>query len=407
MDGWRRRTAFGGAQQVLLAILLSALVQVASAVAQEPGEGTETQDSVPEKEPTIRVGHGDKGFEVGTADGDYLLQLQFRFQFRYAYPGDPDPITFDDFREEDEHVFKVNRARVKVGGNVFRPWLKYYMEYELAASSLLDFRFMLERLPYLKLKVGQWKVQYNRERVISSGKQQMMERSIVTRGHLEGGGAADFNYWASVFTGTGRGAGENDDDQLMWMLRGQWNFLGREVGFSGSDLGYHERGAGLLALAAVTNRSPYTRFSTAGGGQLEGFEEGEPGQYRVNQWMEETAFKYRGVSWQQEFHWKRIKDLTNSTTTTLVGNYAQIGYFFHNAWSAIPKPLEVAFLYAFYDPNVDQRDDLLQEYSVVINWFFAGHNNKLTTDLTYFAVQDPTRGEEEGVRFRLQWDIST
>jgi len=58
-----------------------------------------------------------------------------------------------------------------------------------------------------------------------------------------------------------------------------------------------EKAVGLVALAAVTNRSPYTRFSSAGGGQLEGFDQGEPGQYRVNQALAETALKYRGFSW--------------------------------------------------------------------------------------------------------------
>jgi len=211
------------------------------------------------------------------------------------------------------HILKVNRARLKVGGHGHRPWLKLYWEYELAASNLLDFRFMFEKWKQFKVKVGQWKVHYNRERVISSGKQQMVERSLINRsftidrqqgvslyGHLKGAGAANFNYWAAVLTGTGRGARENDDEHLMYMLRGQWNFMGEELKFWGSDLEYHEKVSALLALAAVTNRSPYTRFSQAGGGQLPGFGEGVSGQYRVNQWQAETAFKYRGWAWQQE-----------------------------------------------------------------------------------------------------------
>ncbi len=393
---------------------------MAPTLAQDSGVGTEVQDTVQEKEPSIRVGHGDKGFEVGTSDGNYLMQLQFRFQFRYVYPRDSDPVTFDDFSDPDQHVFKVNRARFKVGGNVFQPSLKYYMEYELAAAALLDFRFMLEALPALRFKAGQWKAHYNRERVISSGNQQMMERSIITRpftidrqqgaslyGRLKGSGVADFNYWASVFTGMGRGAGANDDAQMMWMLRGQWNFLGRQVSFSGSDLEHRLEPRGLLALAAVTNQSPFTRFSTEGGGQLDGFEPGEPGQYRVNQWMQETAFKYRGFAWQQEFHWKRVKDNTNLTTTTLIGTYLQAGYFFHYVWPVIPKPLELAVRYAYYDPNVDTPDDPHREYSLTVNWFFSRHLNKLSSDVTYFTFEEPGSGEREGWRFRLQWDIST
>ncbi len=69
---------------------------------------------------------------------------------------------------------------------------------------------------------------------------------------------------------------------------------------SGSDLNYTENAEGTLTLAAVTNRSPYTRFSTGGGGQLPGFDDGDPGQYRVNQALLESAIKYHGFSWQQE-----------------------------------------------------------------------------------------------------------
>ena len=171
-------------------------------------------DSVEEKEPSVRVGYGDKGFWVGTADGNNLLHAEIRLQFRYSYPFDVNPVDFQDFEGPDQSTFKINRARIKIGGHGYRPWLKYYFEYELAAGALLDLRFMLEKLPELSLKVGQWKVHYNRERIISSGKQQMVERSIITRpftvdrqtgvdlyGRLKAKGAADFSYWAGVFTG--------------------------------------------------------------------------------------------------------------------------------------------------------------------------------------------------------------
>jgi phosphate-selective porin len=414
----------------LLAVLLSATIQVAPALAQGSqtapalaqgsGEATEAADTVQEQKPSIHVGHGSKGFEIGTSDGNYLLQLQLRVQLRYAYPFDSDPITFDDFSERDQHIFKVNRSRIKIGGNAYQPWLKYYMEYELGGNALLDYRLMLEKWSALRVKVGQWKAQYSRERIISSGRQQMMERSIINReftidrqqgvslyGRLKGSGIADFNYWASVFTGMGRGAKENDDTHLMWMFRGQWNFLGREVPFTGSDWEYHEKPAAVLAFAAVTNQSPYTRFSTGGGGQLIGFEDGEPGQYRVKQWLQETAFKYRGFAWQQEFHRKEVDDKVNLTKRTLTGAYFQGGYFFHYLWPAIPKPLEVAARFTFYNPDIDRGGDLLREYVFAANWFFNGHLNKLTTDLTFFSHDFPDLGEQEKWRFRIQWDFST
>jgi len=375
--------------------------------------GTVSHDTLP------IVTHGNKGFEFRTSDGNFLMQIQARVQMRYAYPRDENPVTFDDFDDQSQHIFKVNRARLKIGGHGYRPWLNYYFEYELAAGNLLDFRVMVERYQGVRLKAGQWKAQYNRERIISSGAQQLADRSLINRpftidrqqgvslyGRLAGGGAADLSYWASVFTGTGRGTKGNDDEYPMWMGRLQWNTFGRVLAFTGSDIARREKPEGSIAVAAVTNQSPYTRFSQAGGGQLEGFEPGVPGQYRVNQWMAETTFMFQGFAWQQEFHWKRIHDNVNATVTTLIGNYAQAGYFFHGLLPWVPRQLELAIRHAVYDPRLGEVDDLQHELSFDLNWFFHGHLNKLTAEASRFAFGETDTTREDGWRFRLQWDVS-
>jgi hypothetical protein len=124
----------------------------------------------------VSVKYGSKGFEFQTRDNKFLLQIQSRLQFRFATPDDQDPVTFDDFEESNMRLFKINRARLKVGGHAFQPWLKYYWEYELSQSNLLDFRIMIEKWDWLSFKVGQWKVEFTRERFISSGEQQTVER---------------------------------------------------------------------------------------------------------------------------------------------------------------------------------------------------------------------------------------
>lgn len=80
---------------------------------------------------TIRY-NPEKGFEFRTRDNKFMMQVGSRFQFRFATPEDQDPVTFDDFTGENKPSFKINRARVKVGGHFFQPWLKYYWEYELS-----------------------------------------------------------------------------------------------------------------------------------------------------------------------------------------------------------------------------------------------------------------------------------
>src|SRR5882672_8303116 len=81
------------------------------------------------------VHYGSKGFELQTKDNRFLFQLQSRLQFRFATPGDQDPVTYDDYGQGKHPVFKINRARLRVGGHAFQPWLKYYWEYELSQSN--------------------------------------------------------------------------------------------------------------------------------------------------------------------------------------------------------------------------------------------------------------------------------
>lgn len=376
-------------------------------------------DSTTVKVPKIDIDYTNKGFQFKTLDDKFLLHIESRLQFRFATPSDQNPINYDEIYSENEAVFKINRARLKVGGHAFQPWLKYYWEYELSASNILDFRVMVEKYDFFNIKVGQWKTYYNRERVISSGKQQLVDRSILTRpftidrqqgvefyGRISPGTYADFTYNSSILTGMGRGATENDDDHLMYVARLQYNLFGRELSFTGSDLDYHDKFTGLIAVATATNRSPYTRFSQAGGGQLVGFDEGIDGQYRVNQNLLETAFMYRGLSWQNEFHTKDIYDHVNDKTTNLKGAYFQAGYFFNSIWSKFPKPLEFAGRYAYFIPDTDLSDNLEEEYAFGANWFFNGHRNKLTAEVTYFEFQAETEYLDSGLRFRIQWDIS-
>jgi len=359
-----------------------------------------------------------KGFEFHFFEDQYLLQVDFRGQFRASYPYDAFPIVSDDFND-DETTIGISRARIKIGGHVYKSYYTFYFEQDIKGANLLDFRVQIEKYAFLKLRVGQWKARYTRERVISSGKQQGLERSLINRvftidrqqgislfGNLDGGGAANFSYWTSIFTGMGRGSSTNDDKNLMYLLRLQWNPNGEVVGFSGSDLEYHKKFISSIAFAGVTNTSAYTAFSTRGGEQLFGFEPGEDGQYKVDQLLFETAFKYRGISWQQELHYKNIDDKVNLEQTSLIGNYFQIGYFFHYAFPKFPKSLEIFARQAFYDANIDMAGNNNYEYTIGCNWFFKGHKNKLTFDYSYIEYNEFDPTFESGNRFRIQWDIS-
>jgi phosphate-selective porin OprO/OprP len=77
---------------------------------------------------------------------------------------------------------------------------------------------------------------------------------------------------------------------------------------------------------------------------------------------------------------------------------------------AVPEPLELAIRYAFVDePNAStlQFENAREELTVGANWFFSGHNNKITVDFSHLKLDDAlvNIGESEN-RLRMQWDVS-
>jgi phosphate-selective porin len=365
-----------------------------------------------------RVTYSRKGLEIASRGGNYKANIRWRTQLRYSYPFLNDPVKESDFQTDSEREFGFRRARLKVDGHAFRPWFAVQFEHDLKNNVVLNLVATVKKYEWLQFRVGQWKAEFSRERVISSAKQQFVERSIVNRtftidrqagfgllGHLMPGTRADSWYYAGVFTGTGRGNGFDGDGQPMFMGRYQWNFLGQDIRFSSSDLEYHDKPAASIAVAGVTNRSRYTRFSSSGGGQLAGFEPGLPGQYSIKQAMGELLLKYRGLSVQHESHWKHISDNVNTTTTNLTGSYVGAGYFPHGVVESVPRQLEIGYRYAYVDPHSARVGDLRQEHTVVVNWFFEGHDNKLTLDVGRVALAQVHGPDLSDIRFRLQWDI--
>ena len=199
----------------------------------------------------------------------------------------------------------------------------------------------------------------------------------------------------------------------MFAGRLQWNFLGRDLKTRQTDVEYTDKPTGSLSLGAATNTGRCTRWSSSGCGNLDGFlrpSAAANGQYTVEQYQAGSAFKYRGFSWQQEYHWKTVDDNVNGTTSDMEGGYAQVGYFFHNLIPSIPKELELAARYAFVEEpnsgNVQINNDR-EEFTLGANWFFSGHNNKITADYSHLTLDDAVANRDvSDDRFRIQYDVS-
>jgi len=413
----------------------SELPVVSLASIQERVKSTVTEQIETEFPVTTR--QTSSGFRFETRDGNWRTDLQWRAQTRFTTPYRSDPRQISNFNGETQNNFEARRLRMKIGGRGFKPWLSYYFEVDLqpsrdtddssSASSarVIDWRIDIAKWDWGGIRLGQWKVDLNRERVDSSGRQQFVERSIANRvftidrqvgvqlrGHVFKETPADMRFWAGVFNGEGRSVNNTDND-LMYMGRLQWNFLGRDLSWRQTDVEYTERPTGSFAIAGATTTGTCTRWSSSGCGNLDGFEKpanASIDQYDIDQWVQEFAFKYRGFSAQQEYHRKTIEDNATGLEHELTGGYVQAGYFFHNVFPEFPPELELAFRYAYVDePN---KSNLLlenerRETTFGANWFFNGHNNKITLDYSRLTLDDTFFAQDESDnRLRLQWDVS-
>ena len=373
---------------------------------------------------SVRVSRN--GLRLESRDGAFTSEMHLRSQIRFSSPFASAPRQEKHFHRAGENDMRFRRARFKTSGHIFRPWIRYATEYDLVGTRMLDSRITVQKWEWLKIRFGQWKTEFGRERVSSSGRQEFVERSIVNRqftvdrqkgvmlmGRVAKGTRADSQYYAGVFTGNGRGyrsssAGslDNRDGAPMWMARYQWNFLKEDPGFSQSDLEYHKAPVAAIAIAGLRNRSRFTRFSGSGGGSLDGFEVGLPGQFAVRQVAEDFVLKYRGLFIQHEYHWKKIRDRIHHRITVMSGAYVQGGYFPHHAAPWVPEALELGLRYGIVDRDHSRRYDRITEWAAVANWFMEGHANKLTIDVGRFRLAQANGFGQTAVHVRVQWDVS-
>jgi phosphate-selective porin OprO/OprP len=359
------------------------------------------------------------GLTFTSADGRFSINPWLRGQFRYSDPFDNDPLRTTDFDDQPGGDLEIRRARLKIEGHVFSPKIGFYFEHELSGDHpLLDLRLDLEVHDGLQMRIGQYKILYNRERVDSSGQQQFVERSIATYAFTLDrqigatiakqwgkGSRADNWLMLSVVDGDGIDPGARSSDP-MFVGRWQWHFLGEALPFSQSDLKFRSAPAATIAFGGSHGRGPYTRFSSSGGGQLDGFTQGGEERYTLKQWLQEFAWHYAGMSLQQEFHVKKISDHETSTESTLTGGYAQFGKAWRARWDDHPVTWELALRLARVDWETPVPDRTQDEVTVVANLFFAGHNNKLSFDVSRISLDEEFSGKRHDNRFRAQWDVS-
>ena len=186
-------------------------------------------------------------------------------------------------------------------------------------------------------------------------------------------------------------------NQLMYAGRLMWNIMGRP-GYGEGDLVYSETpqmavGGGYaynpgvntstdnafvgIDLANLNFRRQLAQF---GNGRVLGW-----GVVDFSTWTLDYVFKYRGFSLQAEYWFKNItrhnKGLPCMQTagqggpcTTFAPNQLgnATGWYVQSGYYLIPRKVELAARYAYWDPDTNSGGDLIKEVDVSLNWYLNG-----------------------------------
>ncbi len=201
-------------------------------------------------------------------------------------------------------------------------------------------------------------------------------------------------------------------NQLMYTARLMWNVMGRP-GYGEGDIAYSE--TPQMAIGGGYSYNPSINTSSNQGyvgidlanltfrRQLAAFGNGRQlgwGVVDFSTWNLDYVFKYRGFSLQAEYYFKNVtrheKGLpcmvggtTGSPTCTvrapgLLGNAT--GWYVQSGYYLIPRKLEAAARYAYWDPDTHSGGDLVKEVDFSLNWFLNETYDQ-SIMLDYYNIQ--------------------
>lgn len=373
-----------------------------------------------------------KGLSLVSKDGRFAMIPRLRVQFLYSmvHENASDSELEQELGEPVAHSLQIRRARLQFTGHVFGKHNKYKAEFAFSPrdegfrdagpsrTPILDWYAEFDYLRDLTFRIGQYKVGYSRQRVVSSGNLQMVDRSAANgEFNLDRDIGFDFRskdflgldrlkYYAGVFMSEGRDAFEFDDFHLMYLARVEYLPFGGFKDYSEADL---ERGKPRLSIGAAYG---FVDDAERDRGIL-GSTPSDGGTTDYHNVTADLMFKWAGFSLFGEFYWRDGKRrYGDATIDDGMGN--QIPAPREDArnglgWSVQPGyvvpriPLEISSRYSQVrglgnDTSMGDRD----EVGGAISYYFAEHPLKLQAD--YFRKWDDA-GISDGtdqVRVQLQ-----
>jgi hypothetical protein len=341
---------------------------------------------------------------VISKDSSWSTKVAFRFQSRYD--------GYYDFADSNysDRAF-VRRARIKGSGYAFSPKITYKFEYDVANGFVLDAVLKWNFAGNWTVWFGQAKLPGNIERIFSSQKLQLVDRSLLN----------------SKFT-LDRDAGA----QLRHHFKLGKNFLVREIFSVSQGEGLNQLGSSsgsdytgrieLLPFGKFTNKgdffssdlereeTPKLMLSfTYDYNEKALRERGQKGDYIDNMddirslqtFFADAHFKYQGLSFFGEYAYRTAVDgfehAIPSVDTYYTGSSInlQLGYLLKNNW-------ELAGRFTQVTPEVSTGNNNINQYTLGFSRYVVGHNLKVQGDIS--LTQETTK--EPVIMFRLQTEFN-
>jgi len=334
----------------------------------------------------------------------------------------------------NETSFLTRRARLKFDGYAYSPKLKYKVELGLSNRDLSGAsqytsnapRYILDAVlqwnfyQNFELWFGQTKLPGNRERVISSGNLQQVDRSLLNsrftidrdfgfqlRHHFNLTDTFVVKEIFSLAQGEGRNittgnlGGHQYTGRIELLPFGNFASKGD---YKGSDLKREKKPKLAIGLSydhnnnAVKTRSNQGSYMTINGTEDAYFET------NINTVFLDAMFKYNGVSLMAEYSDRTASDafaknsdgsLTGDEVQVGKGLNLQMGYLFNN-------DIEISgrYTHIVLDKSITAENPESQ-YTLGLSKYIVGHKLKVQTDISHLEIE----GSSNKLMYRLQVDF--
>lgn len=359
---------------------------------------------------------------VSSGDGDFALSLRLRVQLRHETIAEP--------KQQTRQGLLIRRGRALFKGHVYGRDNRFKLELAVSPrdqglsetgpsrTPLLDWYVDFTHLRDASLRVGQHKVYFSRERVISSGNLQLVDRSITNSAFSldrdvgivlfskDLGGLELFKYYLTVANGDGRGPTGPSNLDMMYIMRVEVLPFGHFDDYSEVDF-VRDSGPGFSLGAAYAYHAGARRQrgnlgSVPSDGGTTDFYQGTVdailkvgGASATAAWFMRRGFRNPGSQADED-------GVVNvSAPADGMGAYGQLGF-------QVPRiPLELAARYSVIrgasSTELDDRPSTLSDANELgggVSYYFARHPLKLQAD--YFRLWgDDSHGSDQ-VRVQLQ-----